>query len=74
MPCFKERPKKCRMITSTPTTNTRNQPPRNRPIHHNWWFWAAIVLMLGAMVTYVMTMNEAIGPGGKGQEVPAAAP
>jgi hypothetical protein len=51
-----------------------NQPKRNRPIHHNWWFWAAIVLMLGAMVTYVMTMNEAIGPGGKGQEVPAAAP
>ena len=51
-----------------------NQPPRNRPIHHKWWFWAAIFLMLGAMVTYVMTMNEAIGPGGKGQEMPAAAP
>lgn len=51
-----------------------NQPPRNRPIHHTWWFWGAIVLMLGAMVTYVMTMNEAIGPGGKGQEMPAAAP
>jgi hypothetical protein len=30
--------------------------------------------MLGAMVTYVMTMDEAIGPGGKGQEVPAAGP
>jgi hypothetical protein len=51
-----------------------NQPPRNRPIHHKWWFWAAVLLMLGAMVTYVMTMDEAIGPGGKGQEVPAAAP
>ena len=51
-----------------------NQPPRRRPIHHNWWFWAAIVLMLAAMVTYVMTDYEAVGPGGKGQEVPAVAP
>ena len=68
---FKERLQKCRTTTSI---THGNQPPRNRPIHHNWWFWAAVVLMLGAMVTYVMTMNEAIGPGGKGQEVPAAAP
>ena len=51
-----------------------NQPPRTRPIHHKWWFWAAVFLMLGPMVTYVMTMDEAIGPGGKGQEMPAAAP
>jgi hypothetical protein len=51
-----------------------NEPPRKRPIHHNWWFWAAIVLMLAAMVTYVMTDYEAVGPGGKGQEVPAVAP
>jgi hypothetical protein len=51
-----------------------NQPPRNRPIHHQWWFWAAVVLALAAMVVYVMTDFEAIGPGGKGQQVPAAAP
>ena len=32
----------------------------------------AIVLMLGAMVIYVSTLDLAIGPGGKGQPVPAA--
>lgn len=50
-----------------------NQPPRKRPIHHNRWFWVAVVLMLGAMVIYVATMDEAIGPGGKGEPVPAEA-
>ena len=51
-----------------------NEPPRKRPLHHKWWFWAAIVLMLGAMVAYVMTNYEAVPPGGKGQEMPAVAP
>jgi hypothetical protein len=48
--------------------------PRKRPIHHNWWFWAAVVLMLGAMLVYIMSDDEAIGPGGTGEQVPAAAP
>jgi hypothetical protein len=52
----------------------RNQSSRKRPIHHSWWFWGAVVLMLGAMVAYVMTMDEAVGPGGKGESVPAAGP
>src|SRR4029078_13078434 len=47
-------------------------PPRKRPIHHKWWFWVAVLLMLIAMIVYVMTMSEAIGPGGTGQPVPAA--
>ncbi len=52
-----------------------NQPPRKRPIHHDWRFWVAIVLMLGAMGVYIATMDEAIRPGGKAvQKVPAAAP
>ena len=71
---FKERPKNVARPQALRPRTSRQRPPRNRPIHHTWWFWAAIVLMLGAMVTYVMTMNEAIGPGGKGQEMPAAAP
>ena len=51
-----------------------NRPPRNRPIHHNWWFWAAVVLMLGAMIVYFVSFDEAIGLGGEGEPVPAAAP
>ena len=49
-----------------------NEPPRKRPIHHNWWFWLAIILSLIAMLVYVMTMYEAFGPGSTGQPVPAA--
>lgn len=47
--------------------------PKKRPIHHDWRFWTAIVLMLAAMGAYVGTMDEAMPPGGKvGQEMPAA--
>jgi len=51
-----------------------HQTHPKRPIHHKWWFWVAVVLMLVAMVGYVVTMDEAIGPGGRqaGPEVPAA--
>jgi hypothetical protein len=50
------------------------QPPsKKRPIHHDWRFWVAVLAMLGGMAIYVMSMDEAIQPGGKaGQEVPAA--
>jgi hypothetical protein len=42
-------------------------------IHRDWRFWA-VVLMIAAMVIYVVTMNEAIEPGGQiQQEVPADA-
>jgi hypothetical protein len=51
-----------------------NQPPRNRPIHHKWWFWAAVLLMLGCMVYYVMSFDLALAPGNNGQKMPAAAP
>ncbi len=53
-----------------------HQPPRKRPIHHDWRFWVfsvAVVLMLVAMVFYVMTDDESLAPGGEAQPVPAAA-
>ncbi len=50
-----------------------HRPPKK--IHHQWWFWVAIVLMLGSMLMYVATLDEALGPGPQhGNEVPAAAP
>jgi hypothetical protein len=49
-----------------------NQPPRNRPIHHKWWFWVGVLLMLGGMVVYIMSDNLGIGPGRHGQQMPAA--
>jgi hypothetical protein len=49
-----------------------SEPSRKRPIHHSWLFWTAVLVMLAAMVVYVMTKNESIGPGSNGQPVPAA--
>jgi hypothetical protein len=49
-----------------------NEPPRKRPIHHSPLFWVAVLFMLAAMVVYIMTKNESIGPGSTGQPVPAA--
>lgn len=43
-------------------------------IHHTWWFWVAIVLMLGGMFMYVASLDEAIQPDGQpGVPVPADA-
>jgi hypothetical protein len=48
-----------------------NETPRKRPIHHDWRFWVAVLLMLTAMVVYV-TRNGFVAPGGNPQRVPAA--
>jgi hypothetical protein len=50
-----------------------NETPRKRPIHHDWRFWVAVLLMLTAMGVYV-TRNGFVGPGGKSQPVPEATP
>jgi hypothetical protein len=51
-----------------------NESPGKRPVHHSPIFWVAVVLMLAAIGWYVMSFDLALGPGGKGQPVPAAAP
>jgi len=49
-------------------------PQGKRPIHHDWRFWVAVLLMLGAMGLYVATMDESRLPGGQvEQAVPADA-
>ncbi len=45
-----------------------------RQAHKDWRLWAAVTLMLVAIMTYVMTMDESIAPGGKPQPVVPAAP
>ena len=46
----------------------------NKPLHRDWRFWTAVILMLAAMGMYVVTMDEALGPGNQaGEEVPAMA-
>ena len=41
-------------------------------LHRDWRFWTAVLLMLGAMAMYVLTMDESLAPGGE-PAVPADA-
>jgi hypothetical protein len=45
-----------------------------RGAHKDWRLWIVVGLMLLAMATYVMTMDEAVQPGKKVQETVPAAP
>ena len=54
--------------------NHQTHPHQSRPIHHKWWFWVAVILMLGSMFAYVMSDDESLQPGGgEGPPMPAAA-
>ncbi len=36
----------------------------DRKLHRDWRVWLGVILMLIAMAVYVLTMDEAIVPGG----------
>ncbi|HEY1603886.1 MAG TPA: hypothetical protein VGG64_30070 [Pirellulales bacterium] len=44
---------------------------KRRGVHKDWRLWI-VVLMLIAMGIYVLSDNEALQPGGKGEAMPAA--
>ena len=44
-----------------------------QPPHKDWRLWVVVGLMLAAMIGYIMSMDEAIEPGGVEEpQVPAA--
>ena len=45
-----------------------------RRVHKDWRLWVIVGLMLLGILTYVMTMDEAVQPGGKVQEPVPATP
>jgi hypothetical protein len=53
-----------------------HQHKTNKPWHQDWRTWTAVVLMLAAMLVYVFSVDESVGPGADetGTETPAAAP
>ena len=49
--------------------------PRWKGMHHSPFFWVAVVFIMAAMVTYIMTGNLSFWPGREPQQsVPAVAP
>jgi hypothetical protein len=45
-----------------------------RRAHKDWRLWVVVALMLLAMSTYVMSMDESVLPGGRTQAPVPAAP
>ncbi len=39
-----------------------NHSPKWKRVHHTWWFWIFLVLMLGGILYYVMTVDFAFAP------------
>ncbi|MBN2578212.1 MAG: hypothetical protein JXB10_04405 [Pirellulales bacterium] len=48
-----------------------SHPKKYRP-HKDWRAWVAVLLMLGAILVYVFSLDESVGPSGNGQRIPAA--
>jgi hypothetical protein len=48
--------------------------PRWKRVHHSWIFWVAVILMLLAMITYVMTGDLFWGLRGQSKPPPTHAP
>ena len=41
---------------------------KKKGLHKDWRIWSVVILMLVAMAAYVLTDDEALGPGGQPQE------
>ena len=45
-----------------------DQGEQKKGLHKDWRTWTVVILMLVAMAAYVLTDDEALGPGGQTQE------
>ena len=45
---------------------------QDRKLHRDWRIWVGVILMLAAMAIYLLTMDEAIVPGGPATGNPPA--
>lgn len=59
---------------SNHTHEGMGHPHAKKPIHHDWKYWTAAVLVLAAILVYILSLDEAIKPGADKlqQKVPAA--
>jgi hypothetical protein len=47
----------------------KNQKQQQKKgLHKDWRTWTVVILMLAAIAAYVLTDDEALGPGGQPQE------
>ncbi len=51
---------------------TKKEARKNRGLHKDWRTWVVVLLMVGAMGVYVLTLDDSEAPGAVGTKVPAA--
>lgn len=39
-----------------------NHPPRRKRVYHSLWFWVFLVLMLGSILYYIMSVDFTLAP------------
>ncbi len=44
-----------------------------RGLHKDWRAWAVVLLMVGAIVIYVLSLDESLVPGENGEQPPMPA-
>jgi hypothetical protein len=52
-------------------SETAKEKRKDRALHKDWRTWAVVLLMVGAMVIYVLTLDDSVMPAGR--RAPAAA-
>jgi hypothetical protein len=52
----------------------QHEAPRGRQFHKDWRVWVAVVVILAAMATYVLTNGEVLRPAPPPQEAVPATP
>jgi hypothetical protein len=52
---------------------TAKQKRKDRALHKDWRTWAVVLLMVGAMAIYVLTLDDSVVPGSRAPAPPAPA-
>lgn len=48
-----------------PNHPQHHQHPKRKQVHKDWRTWTVVILMLAAMALYVVTLDDAVVPGGE---------
>jgi hypothetical protein len=46
---------------------TAKEKRKDRALHKDWRTWAVVLLMVGAMAIYVLTLDDSVVPGSMGR-------
>jgi len=62
------------MSNSTHPNEAGHGKSHERKLHRDWRLWAIVILMLGCMAIYLLTLDESVVPGSPSAGKPPATP